>query len=129
MHPIFHSSLLSAIIAFIIGWIIISIPIWIASKFVSRDSSFPRAMLASLSGIIVFTIISIIFSGIAVALGLPIITIIGLLFAFLGVLGVFKVVFDTGWGGAFLIAVLAFVIVIVINLILAFLGFATIHFL
>jgi len=129
MHPIIHSTLVGEIIGFIIGWIIASIPVWLASKAVSRHSSFPRAMLATLGGIIVFAIILAIFTAIGLAVGLPILGTLGLLFGFIGVLGVFKALFDTGWGGAFLIAILAFVILVIIDLILAFLGIVTIHFL
>jgi len=122
MHPIIHGSIVGGIIAFIIAWVIASIPVWLASKAVSKHSSFPRAMLATLGGIIVFAIILAIFT----VIGIPI---LGLLLGFIGVLAVFKTLFETGWGGAFLIAILAFIIVIIINLILAFLGIAAIHFL
>ena len=133
MHPIIHGTVLTGIIWYIIGfilaWIIVSIPVWLASKAVSRHSSFPRAMLATLGGLIIFAIILGIFTAIGIAIGFPILGTLGLLFGFIGVLGVFKALFETGWGGAFLIAVLAFVIVIIIDLILAFLRIVTIHFL
>jgi len=129
VHPVIHSTIIGEIIGFILAWIIASIPVWLASKAVSRHSSFPRAMLATLGGIIIFAIIVGIFTAIGIAIGLPILGTLGLLFGFIGVLGVFKALFDTGWGGAFLIAILAFVIVIIIDLILAFLGIGAIHFL
>lgn len=110
------------IIGFIISWIIISIPVWLASKVFSNESSFPRAMAASLLSIIVFAIIIAIFAFIAVILGLPLIVLLGIVLGFIGVLGVYKSVFDVGWLGAFGIAILAFIITIVINVILDAIG-------
>ena len=132
MHLIVHTTLASTIlyvIGFIIAWIITSIPVWLASKAVSKHSSFPRAMLATLGGLIIFAIIFGIFYIIGAAIRFPLLTALGLLFGFIGILGVFKAIFETGWGGAFLIALLAFVITIIIGIILAFLGIIIIHFL
>ncbi|BFH74160.1 hypothetical protein SJAV_21040 [Sulfurisphaera javensis] len=114
--------ILGIIIGFIIGWIIASIPVWLASKIVSRHSSFGRAMLATLAGYIVFIIVVGIFTGISALLGRPIIGIFGIIIAFIALLGVFKILFETGWGGAFLIAILSIIIAFVIAFILGLIG-------
>ncbi|BCU70939.1 hypothetical protein [Stygiolobus caldivivus] len=114
--------LLGALLTFIIAWVITSIPVWIASKAFSKDSSFGRALLATLMAYIVFSILVFIFTFI----GLPL---IGVIVGFIGILAVLKSVFDTGWLGALGIAILAVIVYIIIAFILALLGIAVIHLL
>ncbi|ARM77195.1 hypothetical protein [Acidianus manzaensis] len=109
------SEVIRSLIFFIIEWIIISIPVWLASKFFSKDSSFLRAMVATLGGIIVFGIIIFILDFI----GIPL---LGLVLGFIGILFVFKSIFDVGWLGALGIAILAFVFAIIIEIILTVIG-------
>ncbi|QIW24073.1 hypothetical protein EWF20_07900 [Sulfolobus sp. S-194] len=116
------SPIIAEVIFFIISWVIISIPVWLASKLISRHSSFPRAMLAVLAGIIVFAIITAIFSALAVGLGIHLLFPLGILFGFIGILGIYKAVFETGWLGALGIAILSIIITIIIAFILELLG-------
>ncbi|MUM65689.1 hypothetical protein D1867_10640 [Acidianus infernus] len=124
--------IIDLIIGFLVAWIIVSIPVWLAAKVFNSRSSFLRAMAASLLAIIVFEIIVAIFIFIAFVIPNPIIVLIGFIIAIIGVLGVFKGVFDVSWLGAFGIAVLAFIIAIIINFVLTAVGlgaFTITHFL
>ncbi|MEM0068611.1 MAG: hypothetical protein QXQ01_05650 [Saccharolobus sp.] len=106
---------LSFIIAFIIAWIIVSIPTWFAGKIITpRTTTFGRAMVATLVGVIIFAIFSALFSLISPIIG----TIIG----FIAFLGVYKVAFNTGWLQALGIAILAIIITIIILFILGIIG-------
>ena len=115
------SSIIATIILFIISWVIVSIPVWLAAKVVSRNGTFGRAMAATLLATIVFVIVVAVFGFIHFPL-------IGLLLGIIGVLAVFKSVFDTGWGGALAIAILAFIIYVIIAFILALIGVSLIFF-
>lgn len=125
-------SIIEVIIGFLVAWIIASIPVWLASKLFSNESSFPRAMAATLLSIIVFAVIVFIFAFISAIIGIPILSLLGIVLGFIGVLAVYKALFDVGWLGALGIAFVAFIISIIINLILAALGlgaFTLTHFL
>jgi len=125
-------SIIEVIIGFLVAWIIASIPVWLASKLFSNESSFPRAMAATLLSIIVFGVIVFIFAFISVIIGIPILSLLGIVLGFIGVLAVYKAIFDVGWLGALGIAFVAFIISIIISLILAALGlgaFTLTHFL
>ena len=125
-------SIIEVIIGFLVAWIIASIPVWLASKLFSNESSFPRAMAATLLSIIVFGVIVFIFAFISAIIGIPILLLLGIVLGFIGVLAVYKALFDVGWLGALGIAFVAFIISIIISLILAALGlgaFTLTHFL
>ena len=125
-------SIIEVIIGFLVAWIIASIPVWLASKLFSNESSFPRAMAATLLSIIVFGVIVFIFAFISVIIGIPTLSLLGIVLGFIGVLAVYKAIFDVGWLGALGIAFVAFIISIIISLILAALGlgaFTLTHFL
>ncbi|MDT7876578.1 MAG: hypothetical protein RXQ80_07235 [Sulfolobaceae archaeon] len=125
-------SIIEVIIGFLVAWIIASIPVWLASKLFSNESSFPRAMAATLLSIIVFAVIVFIFAFISAIIGIPILSLLGIVLGFIGVLAVYKALFDVGWLGALGIAFVAFIISIIISLILAALGlgaFTLTHFL
>jgi len=125
-------SIIEVIIGFLVAWIIASIPVWLASKLFSNESSFPRAMAATLLSIIVFAVIVFIFAFISAIIGIPILSLLGIVLGFIGVLAVYKAIFDVGWLGALGIAFVAFIISIIISLILAALGlgaFTLTHFL
>ncbi|MEM0373857.1 MAG: hypothetical protein QXV69_09845 [Sulfolobaceae archaeon] len=107
--------LATTIILFLISWILVSIPIWFAAKVISpSNATFGRALIASLSGFIIFSIFSALFS----TLGLGI---IGTIIAFVILLAVYKSIFSTGWLGALGIIVIAFIITFIIAIILGFL--------
>lgn len=100
------------IIFYVITWVIVTIPVWLASKFFSKNSSFLRALLATFAAVIIFAIIY----GIFAVIKLPL---LGVLLGFIGILFVFKNVFEVGWLGALGIAIMTFIITIIISVILA----------
>lgn len=112
--------IIGAIIVFLIAWIFTSIPVWLASKAVSKENSFGDALIATLFAFIVFTIITFIFGFI----GLPF---IGVIVGIIGILAVFKAMFETGWLGAIAIAVLAVIIYVIIAFILGLFGIVVAH--
>ena len=119
-----HHPTMWEIIKFLLAWIIVSAIVWFASYAVGASSSFPRAMLATLGGLIVFAIILVIFNAIGAAMHLPVLNTLSLLFGFVGVLEVFADVFETGFGEAFLIAILAFIIIMIILISIFAMAFA-----
>jgi hypothetical protein len=116
-----HShGIIGAVIVFLIAWIVTSIPVWLASKAVSKENSFGDALIATLFAFIVYTIITFIFAFI----GFPFIgTIVGIK----GILAVFKAISETGWLGAIAIAVLAVIIYVIIAFIVGLFGIAVVH--
>ncbi|BBG24943.1 hypothetical protein [Sulfuracidifex tepidarius] len=122
MSDIVFGGIVGAIITFLIAWIVDSIPVWIAAKFFSDEDSFPRAMVATLGGIIVFAIVFAIFTiGLAVFIG-PLASLVGVVIAFIALLLVFKAVFDVGWLGALGIAIMSVIIFLIIAFILSIIG-------
>jgi hypothetical protein len=116
------ATLVADIIALLILWIIVSIPVYFAAKLlVGPRAHFGSAMLATLVGPIVFAIVYglgyYLTSSFFVGLG-----ILALLLAFLAWIWVYKAVFHTGWLHAFGIAILAIVIAIILLALLALLG-------
>jgi len=113
------TGLLIILIGLIILWIIISIPAYIAGKIVTAGrSTFGEAMLATLFGPIVYTIVRV---GVSFFLG----AIIGggayalaLILALIAWIGVYKFTFRTGWLGAIAIGILAAIIFLIISLII-----------
>jgi hypothetical protein len=105
-----------------LGWIIITIPVYLAAKLFGSDASFSRAMGAVLLSEIVSVIIIIIFIFISIAYRSFILGISGLIIAFIAVLGIYKSMFNVGWGAAFGIIIVSIIIGIIFNLILSFFG-------
>jgi|BEDMetMinimDraft_2_1075160.scaffolds.fasta_scaffold09661_1 hypothetical protein len=103
-----------ALILILVMWLLVSIPVWLASKVIARRSTIGRAMIATLVGVIVYLVIAAIFSLVSPVLGV----VLGLL----GVLLVFKSVFGVGWLGALGIALLAVIFWVVILAIISLLG-------
>jgi hypothetical protein len=112
--------LLIVIIALIILWIIVSIPVYIAGKVVTAGrSTFGEAMLATLFGPIVYAIVLV---GVSFFLSAVIGSgayIFALILAFIAWIGVYKSTFRTGWLGALAIAILAAIIFLIISVIIA----------
>jgi len=110
------------IIFLILGWIIITIPVYLAAKLFGSDASFLRAMGAVLlSGIVAFIVI-VIFAFISMAYGNFMLAILGLIIAFIAVLGVYKSMFNVGWGAAFGIVIVSIIIAFIFKLILSLFG-------
>ena len=114
----------SVIIGLLVLWIIVSIPVWIAAKILTRGRvKFGRAMLVTALGPIIYAIVFFLFAASLTAIvgdpTVPIIT--GFIVAFIAWIGVFKKGFDTGWLRALGIAILAIIVFAVIGLIISFL--------
>jgi len=107
-----------SILIFMLGWIISSIPIYLAAKVFNSDVSFSRTLGATLiSGIIVGIIVIISFY-ISKIYGVSLLPIVEMVIAFIAILGVYKSVFNVGWGASFGILVIAVIIMIIFVLIL-----------
>jgi hypothetical protein len=114
----------SVIIGLLVLWIIVSIPVWIAAKILTRGRvKFSRAMLVTALGPIIYAIVFFLFAALLTAIvrdsTVPILT--GFIVAFIAWIGVFKKGFDTGWLRALGIAILAIIVFAVIGLIISFL--------
>lgn len=114
----------SVIIGLLVLWIIVSIPVWMAAKILTRGRvKFSRAMLVTALGPIIYAIVFFLFAALLTAIvgdsTVPIIT--GFIVAFIAWIGVFKKGFDTGWLRALGIAILAIIVFAVIGLIISFL--------
>ena len=112
-------NLLVTIIGLIILWIVVSIPVYLASKAVTGGkSTFGEAMLATLFGPIVYIATLIIVNYFLGALLGASAYIIALILAFIAWIWVYKASFKTGWLGGIGIAILAVIIFAVISIIL-----------
>jgi hypothetical protein len=114
----------SVIIGLLVLWIIVSVPVWIAAKILTRGRvKFSRAMLVTALGPIIYAIVFFLFAALLTAIvgdsTVPIIA--GFIVAFIAWIGVFKKGFDTGWLRALGIAILAIIVFAVIGLIISFL--------
>jgi hypothetical protein len=112
----------TVILALLVLWIIVSIPVWVAAKILTRGRvKFTRAMLVTAVGPIIYAIVFFISAAVlSAALGdstLPLI--IGLIIAFIAWIGVFKKGFNTGWLRALGVALLAIIIFAVIGVIIS----------
>lgn len=112
----------TVIIALLILWIIVSIPVWVAAKILTVGRvKFSRAMLVTAVGpliyAIVFFISATVLSSAIGDLTLPII--IGFIIAFIAWIWVFKRGFHTGWIRALGIAILAIVIFAAIGVLIS----------
>jgi len=107
------------IIALIILWIIVSIPVWLAGKLVTGGKgTFGEAMLATLAGPIVYIIVNfLVVYFLSSILGSFALT-FGYILALIAWVWVFKASFRTGWLQAILIAILAWIIFFVLSILL-----------
>lgn len=114
------SSLIVTLVALIILWIIVSIPVWLAGKALTGGKgTFGEAMLATLAGPIVYFIVSFLvgyfLSAVIGTAGL----VIAYILALIAWIWVFKASFRTGWLQAVAIAILAWVFFIILSIIFA----------
>ena len=109
--------IVAIIIGLIILWILVSIPVYIASKIVTAgESTLGDAMIATLFGPIVYAITVFLvdyFLGALIGSGTQI---WALILAFIGWIWVFKASFRTGWLRAIAIALLAVLVFTAISL-------------
>ncbi|MCL5731196.1 MAG: hypothetical protein M1605_03650 [Candidatus Thermoplasmatota archaeon] len=104
-----------AILSFLLLWIIISIPVYLASKFVvPRKSTFGKAMIAAIGALIAFTVLSLL-----VGIVLPLLS---LLAGLIGILFVFKAMYETDWINAFVMGIMVLVFIVIILFVLAAVG-------
>ena len=114
-------TLLEVIIALIVVWVIVSIPAYIAGKVLAKENAtFGKAMLATLLGPIVYVIVLVatdfVLGGLLGTTGY----VLGIILAFVAWIGVYKVMFKTGWLRAFAVAILALIVFVVMLLIIGF---------
>ena len=118
------AGIVAIIVGLIILWILVSIPVYIAGKVVTRGAStLTDAMIATLFGPIVYTITVFLvdyFLGLITGSGAGS-QILALVVAFFAWLWVFKASFKTGWLRALAIALLAILIFTAISALFGFL--------
>ncbi len=117
------AALLVLLVALIILWAIVSIPVYIAARVVTsgrpRKATFGQAMGATLAGAIVYGIVYVLVYLFAVSVVGSSAAILALLLAVIAWLAVYRASFDVGWLGALGISILAAIVLIVMNVILA----------
>lgn len=111
-HPLV--ALLILLLSILLSWIIALVPVWLSSKLFSASSTFGKATVATLLSVILFILIDALVSRVSQPLAL--------LLGLLSIVWLFKVIFDVGWGKAFGIAVVSFVMTVIILVILAAVG-------
>lgn len=106
--------LILTIIAMIITWIIVSIPVWLASKMVgARSSSFGKAMLVTLLMFIIALVL-----GASLAF-LSIGGVLALLISILIFMGLFKATYEISWLQSLGMTILVIIVSIILLIVLA----------
>lgn len=115
------TDLIVGVIGLVILWVIASVPAYFAGKIVTGGkATFGEAMGATLGGAIVFFLVLILVTFfLSAVISTPVASAFALLLGFLSWLAVYRAAFDTGWLGAFGIAVLSLIIAVIIVAILA----------
>jgi hypothetical protein len=110
------------ILMLFIAWIFASIPVYIAARIIAgKKASMGKAMMATLIGPIVFTIVMVLLSvTLHLFLG-GLASILAVALAFLAWLASYKAIFDVGWIGALSIAIISSIIFLVIIVVLSIL--------
>jgi uncharacterized membrane protein len=117
------SGALILLVALIILWVVVSIPVYISARIITsgrqHKASFGSAMAATLGGSIVyFIVLSLAYLFLSALIGHDAV-IVALILAIIAWLAVYKAAFDVGWLGALGIAILAAIVLFVLNVILA----------
>lgn len=102
----------------VIGIIVVTMPIYLAAKAVSKKASFGRAVIAALIGPVIFYVVLIVvgtLTAIVFAFLLPIAFIIALVF----LIYFYSVIFDTSFLGGLLIAIISVIITAILLIILS----------
>ncbi len=107
------------ILMLFIAWMFASIPVYIAARIiVGKKASMGKAMIATIIGPIVFTIVMVL-SSVTLHLFLgELASILAVTLAFLTWLASYKAIFDVGWIGALSIAIISSIIFVVIIVVL-----------
>jgi len=112
------TSLIVTVIALIILWIIVSIPVWLAGKAVTGGkATFGDAMIATLFGPIIYGVTLFVVGYFLGTLIGSAAYIIALILALLAWIWVYKASFRTSWLGGIAIAILAWIFFIIISII------------
>jgi hypothetical protein len=111
--------LVIVLVALLILWAIVSLPVYVAAKAVtSGKATFGQAMWATLGGAIVFVVVLVAASFFLGALLGISAGALGLLLAFVAWLAFYRATFEVGWLGAIGIAIISVVVAVVMSLIL-----------
>ena len=107
------------VIGLLVLWVVVSIPVYFAGKMVKGGQAhFGEAMTATLGGMIVYYIVYFVVAiALAAVIGSPAGP-VALFLGFLAWLAVFRGTFRTSWLGALGIVVLAWIMLMVIDLLL-----------
>ena len=108
----------AVIIGLLILWIIVSIPVWIAAKLLTRGRvRFTRAMMVTAVGPIIYAVVFFISAAIlTLTFGdRAFLILMSFIIAFIAWISVFKKGFNVGWLRAFGIAILATIVFVVIG--------------
>jgi len=111
--------LITIFAGYIIFWIIISIPVYVAGKILTAGkATFGEAMLATLLGPVIYVIVLLLVNFFLGAIAGQSASIWAYILAFIAWIWVFKASFKTNWLAGLGIAILAVVILIVLNILL-----------
>lgn len=111
-------NIIFTIISLVILWIVVSIPVWLAGKTLTAGrATFGEALLATLAGPIVYFIVTFVVDFfLSTVIGASAF-VFGSILALIAWIWVFKASFETGWLRAIMIAILAWIILIVLSVI------------
>ncbi len=101
------------LLMFFIIWVVASLPVFLAARAVEERTSYAKAMLATLAGIVA--------SYVVMRLLEPMSLVISQIAGFFATIAVYKAIFETGWAKAFAIAIIAIVVEILLAMFLMFL--------
>ena len=117
--PTTLSGWLILIVALVILWIVVSIPVYFAGKMVTGGKArFGQAMGATLGGGVIYFLVLFAFEFFLSPILGPIAAILGLIVALIAWLAVYRASFDTNWIRAVGIVVVAWIVLIILDLIL-----------
>src|SRR5438876_7413446 len=115
--PASVAGLLILVVGLLILWIIVSIPVYAAGKLVTAGrADFGQALGATLGGGLVYFLV---YFGVAFFLGAllgPTASTFALILALVAWVAVYRASFDTGWLGAVGIVVVAWPVLVILNL-------------
>ncbi len=119
--------ILALIALIIIGMVIITLPIYISAKIVSRKASFGRALIAAFLGPLIFYVTFVIVGALTLlvyAIMLPIAFIVALIM----LIFFYSAIFDTSFLGGLLIAIIAVIISFIVLLLLGTFSYFAVNF-
>ncbi len=112
-------TVLAVIVALVILWIIVSVPVWLAAKIITvGKAKFKRALLVTAIGPAIYGAVFFASAFVLAGIAGPLFIGLAFIFAFIAWIAVFKYGFETGWLRALGIAILATVVFIVIGVII-----------